>query len=152
MAAGDALIALLDRLIDLFNRQSLDLPDGLFTRRTQFRLNGVAYEEMLGRSPDDPLVLMLARGPAGYRFTVKAVQHALPDARLERGEIAEQSKDGMDIVRGEGWLSGHFRGTGDAAEILVGFELLVRGGSVDRVDATIDPDALAKVRHARLRP
>jgi len=152
MAAGEALIALLDRLIDLFNRQSLDLPDGLFTRRTQFRLNGVAYEEMLGRSPDDPLVLMLARGPAGYRFTVKAVQHALPDARLERGEIAEQSKDGMDIVRCEGWLSGHFRGTGDAAEILVGFELLARGGSIDRVDATIDPDALAKVRDARLRP
>ena len=152
MAAGEALIALLDRLIDLFNRQSLDLPDGLFTRRTQFRLNGVAYEEMLGRSPDDPLVLMLARGPAGYRFTVKAVQHALPDARLERGEIAEQSKDGMEIVRAEGWLSGHFRGTGDAAEILVGFELLVRGGSIDRVDATIDPEALAKLRDARLRP
>jgi hypothetical protein len=152
MAAGAALTALVDRLIDQFNRQSLDLPDGLFTRRTQFRLNGVAYEEMLGRSPDDPLVLMLARGPAGYRFTMKAVQHAVPDARLERGPIAGETKDGMDIVRCEGWLSGHFRGTGEAAHVLVGFELLVRGGSVDRVDATIDPAALERLRDARLRP
>lgn len=152
MAAGAGLIALVDRLIDLFNRQSLDLPDRLFTRRTQFRLNGVAYEEMLGRSPDDPLVLMLARGPAGYRFTVKAVQHALPDARLDRGEIAEEARDGMDIVRGEGWLSGHFRGSGDAANVLIGFELLVRGGSIDRVDATIESGALEKLREARLRP
>ena len=38
---------------------------------------------MLGRSPSDPLVLMIARGPAGYRFAIKALQHAIPDARVE---------------------------------------------------------------------
>src|SRR4029450_6263596 len=89
MASAARLTAVVDRLIELFNRQSLDLPDGLFTRQTQFRLNGVPFEHMLGRSPDDPLVLMLARGPAGYRFTAKAVQHAVLDARLERGELTE---------------------------------------------------------------
>src|SRR5262245_8098693 len=77
MAADAGLTAVVDRLIALFNRQSLDLPDGVFTRHTQFRLNGVPFEEMLGRSPDDPLVLMLARGPAGYRVTAKAVPHAV---------------------------------------------------------------------------
>ena len=91
MAPDAALTTIVDRLIDLFNRQSLDLPDGLFTRHTQFRLNGVPFEDMLGRSPGDPLVLMLARGPAGYRFAAKAVQHAVSDARLQRGELSEST-------------------------------------------------------------
>ena len=70
MAADQGLIARLDELIALFNRKSLDLPDGLFDRHTQFLLNGTPFESMLGRSAADPLVLMIARGPAGYRFAV----------------------------------------------------------------------------------
>ena len=86
MAADTTLIARIDRLIELFNNRSLDLPDGLFDRRTQFLLNGAPFESLLGQSPADPLILMLARGPAGYRFSVKALQHAIPDARVQRGE------------------------------------------------------------------
>src|SRR5262245_27652139 len=137
MAAGAGLTARLDRLIDLFNARSLDLPDGLFTRHTQFRLNSVPFEILLGRSADDPLVLMLARGPAGYRFALKAVQHAIPDARLERGEFEEQRTNDACIVKGKCWLSGGFRGTDERAEILVAIELSFRGDVVERADASV---------------
>ena len=59
MAASPPLNARLDELIALFNRRSLDLPDGLFDRRTQFLLNGKPFEAHagpLGRrsaGPDD---------------------------------------------------------------------------------------------------
>jgi hypothetical protein len=86
VAAGPEVASRIDELVALFNRRSLDLPGGLFDRRTQFLLNGTPFEAMLGRAPDDPLVLMIARGPAGYRFVVKALQHAVPDARIERGD------------------------------------------------------------------
>ena len=65
MAASEAVTTLVDRLVDLFNERSMDLPDGYFTRHTRLLLNGVAFEEMLGRAPNDPLVLMIARGAAG---------------------------------------------------------------------------------------
>src|SRR4029434_2641734 len=81
-------LARIDQLIALFNKKGMDLPAGLFDRRTQFLLNGSAYEILLGRSPTDPLILMLARGPSGYRFIVKALQHAVPDAVIERGDLA----------------------------------------------------------------
>ena len=81
-----------DELITLFNRHSMDLPDGFFSRQTQFVLNGIPFEERMGRSPNDPLVLMLTRGPAGYRFAAKAVQHAVPDAALQRGELSRTVK------------------------------------------------------------
>ena len=89
METSARVVTAIDQLIELFNRRSDDLPDGLFDRRTQFLLNGLSFEERLGRSPSDPLVLMLARGPAGYRFALKAIVHAVPDARLQRGDIAE---------------------------------------------------------------
>ena len=151
MATNPSLTAIVDRLIDLFNRQSLDLPDGLFTRHTQFRLNGVAFEEMLGR-PADPLVLMLARGPAGYRFTAKAVQRAIPDARLQRGDLSEsQSSDGH-VLTGQCWLSGAFRGTNEPAELLVDITLTLDGATVTRADASIDQRSVDQIREARLRP
>ena len=78
----------IDQLIVLFNKKGMDLPAGLFDRKTQFVLNGAAFETLLGRSATDPLVLMLAHGPAGYRFIVKALHHAVPDATIERGDLA----------------------------------------------------------------
>jgi hypothetical protein len=145
------MTAALDQLIALFNQRSLDLPDGMFTRHTQFRLNGVAFENMLGRAPDDPLVLMLARGAAGYRFTAKAVQHAIPDATVQRGELRQNSVDGRAVVEGEAWISGHYRGTGEAAEVLLSFVVVARAGAVERIDVTLDEPALSKVSDARRR-
>ena len=117
MAAGPSMIAQLDELIALFNRRSLDLPDGLFDRRTQFLLNGTPFEAMLGRSPADPLVLMIARGPAGYRFAAKALQHAVPDARVDRGELEPMA--GLDGVMVPLWLSGRLRGTDRPVEAVI---------------------------------
>ncbi len=145
------MTAVVDQLIALFNSRSLDLPDGVFSRHTQFLLNGVPFENMLGRAPADPLVLMLARGPAGYRFVLKALQHAVPDAVITRGELDELQHQGRNLTRGQCWLSGHLRGTGEAVELLIGFELTAKGTTVERAAATLDEPTLAKVRDARFR-
>jgi hypothetical protein len=153
MATSPALTAAVDQLIDLFNRRSMDLPDGVLTRNTQFLLNGVSFEERMGRSSDDPLVRMLTRGPAGYRFAAKALQHALPDAALQRGDITETSIDGVSrTLHAQCWISGHFRSSGDAADLLVNLELIVEGTSIARASAAIDERALSKLQEARLKP
>jgi len=151
MAASESMTGLVDQLIALFNARSLDLPDGYFTRQTQFLLNGVPFEATLGRPPDDPLILMLTRGPAGYRFTAKAVQHAVPDAMLQRGDIEETTADGGHVVRGQCWLSGHLRGKGEPVDLLVGVDIEFRGGKIARVNATLDRAAVARIQEARAR-
>lgn len=129
----------IDQLIALFNSKSMDLPDGLFDRKTQFVLNGSTFESLLSATPNDPLVLMLARGPAGYRFAAKALQHAVPDARLERGD-------------GGLWLSGHLRGGAEPINTVVSYSLkLAAAGWVEVAEATIDQPILDKIKEARLR-
>lgn len=148
MAPGSGLIERLHELTGLFNRKSMDLPDGLFDRKTQFLLNGAAFESLLGRSPADPLVLMLARGPAGYRFAAKAVQHALPDALLEHGAFVEA---GTGTISGECWLSGHLRGTGAAFNAVFQVEIQAaptgRAETVSVVMADAPLTALDAARH-----
>jgi hypothetical protein len=151
MAAGAAVDALVDELVALFNRRSLDLPDGWFTRHTRLLLNGVPFEAMLGRSPDDPLILMLARGAAGYRFSVKALQHAVPDAMLQRGAFDEHVEGDTQVFQGQCWMSGHLRGSGEPVEIVAGIELRVRGTALLSAEATLDPAIVARLREARLR-
>jgi hypothetical protein len=152
MEAGSSLVAHVDELIRLFNGRGMDLPEGLFTRRTQLLLNGVPFEALLGRSPDDPLVLMIARGPAGYRFAAKAVQHAVPDATLERGEIVADAADGHTIIKTSCWLSGHYRGSGDPANDVFDVSLIVSaGGAVEKAMVTLDEAAVSRLREARLR-
>ena len=130
----------IDQLIALFNSKSMDLPDGVFDRKTQFVLNGATFESLLSATPNDPLVLMLARGPAGYRFAAKALQHAVPDARLERGE-------------GGVWLSGHLRGSGESINVAVRVTTsLATAGWVEVAEATVDTPILDKIKEARLRP
>jgi len=148
---NDTLTARLDQLIALFNSRGLDLPDGLFDRRTQFALNGTPFEALLGRSPDDPLVLMLARGAAGYRFMLKALQHAVPDAAIQRGEPAGAGDPAVVSVRV--WLSGHLRETREPVDTVISLSARVApGGSVQTAEATLDPVVLDKLREARLRP
>jgi hypothetical protein len=150
MAASESVTTLVDELIALFNQRSMDLPDGYFTRHTQFRLNGVPFEEMLGRPPQDPLVLMIARGAAGYRFTAKAVQHAVPDAQLVRGELGLRSEGDLTVVTGQCWLSGHYRGTGDRVELLVDVELRLSGATLANANVTIDPALVERIQQARM--
>jgi hypothetical protein len=152
MAAGPILTAFVDELVKRFNERSLDLPDGYFTRHTQLLLNGVAFEEMLGRPASDPLVLMIARGAAGYRFTAKAIQHAVPDATLERGELAERVDGEEQVVNGQCWLSGHLRGLGEPLDLLADVELRFERGTLRRADVAVTPEQIARLQEARARP
>lgn len=145
------MIEKIDQLIALFNSKAMDLPDGLFDRKTQFVLNGAPFETLLGQPPDDPLVLMLTRGPAGYRFMTKALQHAVPDAKLERGEL--DLSDGVASAAGQVWLSGHLRETGEAINTVVDIALKIApAGWVERAEAKVEEGSLDKLREARLRP
>lgn len=139
--------AAIDRVIELFNAKAMDLPDGFFDRRTQFVLNGSTFETLLGRSDHDPLVLMLARGPAGFRFAAKALQHAMPDATLQRGDITGGPSNITTVL----WLSGTLRGTGETLKTVVDVILrLAPAGHVEVAEAQIDPVTLDQLRVARL--
>ncbi len=88
----------LARLAQAFNEGSLDVPEGLIDRGCVFRLNGVAYEDTMGRPLTDPIVRMVARGPAAYRFLAQAVRYALPDARLEVAEVVADHPAGATLA------------------------------------------------------
>ena len=149
MAPAQTVIDAIDAVIEDFNRRRLDLPDGFFDRKTQFVINGAPFETLLGQSPTDPLVLMLARGPAGFRFTAKALQHAIPDAKIERGEITSEPQ-GLAVQL---WLSGTLRGTAEAVNAVVAIKLkLAAAGHVEIAEAVIDEPTLEKIKQARLRP
>ena len=149
MATLQSLTAAIDRIIADYNKRKLDLPDGFFDRRTQFVINGAPFETLLGRDPNDPLILMLARGPAGYRFAAKALQHAIPDSKLERGDVEE----GPSTLSVKLWLSGTLRGTSQAVNTIVPIAMkLAAAGHVEIAEATVDADTLAGIREARLRP
>jgi hypothetical protein len=148
--AGSSLIERIDQLLALFHRRSEDVPDGLFDRRTQFVLNGVSFEERLGRSPTDPLVLMLTRGPSGYRFTLKSIQHAIPGARIERGDIQLTE---ATAVHCQCRLSGHLRGTGEGIDAVIAVRLeLTAVEVVQCAQATLGESDLHRIREARMRP
>ena len=148
MAALEGLTASIDQIIAFFNAKKMDLPDGFFDRKTQFVINGAPFETLLGQSPTDPLILMLARGPAGFRFTAKALQHAIPDARIERGDLVTDG-DPLTITT-KLWLSGALRGTGEAVNTVVAVTLkLNAAGIVDRAEGQVDEPALEKIRQAR---
>src|SRR5688500_656042 len=123
MAPAPTVMDAVDRVVEYFNKRTLDLPDGLFDRRTQFVINGAPFETLLGRAPDDPLILMLARGPAGYRFAIKALQHAVPDAKVSRAAVnATAQSPRIDVVLR---LTGNLRGSGDAIDVAVAIVLTV---------------------------
>ena len=150
MAAPQALIAALDQTLAYFNARKMDLPDGLFDRKAQFVLNGAPFETLLSATPNDPVVLMLSRGPAGYRFTAKALQHAVPDMIVERGDVITDG-DPFKIWT-KVWMSGRLRGTGEALNALVTVTLhLTQSTTITVAEATVDLKDLQKIRDARLR-
>jgi hypothetical protein len=141
--------AAIDRVIEDFNRRRMDLPDGFFDRRTQFVINGAPFETLLGGSASDPLILMLARGPAGFRFTAKALQHAIPDVRLERLDIGAGGDPREISIKLS--MSGKLRGSGEAVNAIVPVTLkLAAAGPVEVAEATVEPAVLDKIRQARL--
>jgi hypothetical protein len=79
------------------------------------------------------------------------VQHAVPDARIERGELDEITDGDARVVTGQCWLSGHYRGTGEPVDLLVDVEMRFRGPMLERANVIIDPARLQQLQHARLR-
>lgn len=146
MAAAAGVIAAIDQVIAFFNARKMDLPDGFVDRKTQFLINGAPFETLLGQNPDDALVLMLTRGPAGLRFTAKGLQHAVVDAHIERGEVVSEPA----ALTTRLWLSGRLRDTGEVINEVVDVSLrLNANGSVETAAAIMDPAALEKIRQAR---
>jgi hypothetical protein len=147
-----ATTILLDRLsalVGLFGRGSLDLPDGVLTHDTVYRLNGVAYDTTLGRTAPDPLARLVGRGAGGYRFLVKALRFALADLSLEIGALERTSLDAGCRLAGRGRLAGTLRG-GDAfaedVDIVFTFDDL---GRLTAIDAGLDVAAVARIQAAR---
>jgi hypothetical protein len=148
-----ATTILLDRLsglVGLFDRGSLDLPDGTLTHDTVFRLNGVAYDAALGRPPDDPLVRLVGRGPGGYRFLLKALRFGLPDGRLAIGVLERTSLDGGCRLAGHSRLEGTLRGSGEAfaADVALAFTF-DDVGRLTAIDTSMDPLQVARIQAAR---
>ena len=148
-----ATTILLDRLsalVALFDRGSLDLPDGMLTHDTVFSLNGLAYDAALGRPASDPLARLVGRGPGGYRFLLKALRFALPDVRLAIGSLERTSLDTGCRLAGDGQLSGTLRGTGEAFTSDVGLTFTFDDiGRLIAIDAELDAAAVARIHAAR---
>jgi hypothetical protein len=151
------LIASIDQVIAFFNARKMDLPDGLFDRKTQFVINGAPFETLLGaaQSPTDPLILMLTRGPAGFRFTSKGLQHALPDARIVRlstppTQLVESASLEAGDLSFRLQLSGTLRDSGEAVDAAVDVTLrLTPAGLVETAEASMDAATLQKIQQAR---
>ncbi len=144
--SSSPLVSRLDELIACFNRRVMDVPEGFFDRDAQFTLNGVAFETLLGRVEDDPLIRMIARGAAGYRFAAKPLLHALDTVLVSRAEVAEA--DGRARVRLA--LRGTLRGSGAVLDEIVSVDLaLTSTAAGSRADVVISDAGLDKIRTAR---
>lgn len=140
------LVAMLDDLIACFNRRVMDVPDGFFDRNAQFTLNGRTFESMLGRADDDPLIRMIARGPAGYRFAAKPLLHALETVLVSRMDFDGNASRARAVLA----LRGTLRGSGTVLDEMVTIDLtLTPAASVGRADVMIGEGALDRIRSAR---
>jgi hypothetical protein len=144
--SGPPLQQRLDDLIAYFNRRLMDVPDDLFDRNAQYTLNGQTFESLLGRADDDPLIRMIARGAAGYRFAAKPLLHALETVLVSRMDLHHDAERARAVLA----LRGTLRGTGAVLDELVTVDLaLTATGSVQRADVMIGEGALDRIRSAR---
>jgi hypothetical protein len=136
----------LDRLIACFNRRVMDVPDEFFDRNAQFTLNGRTFESMLGRDDEDPLIRMIARGAAGYRFAAKPLLHALETVLVSRMDFTAHAGRARAVLA----LRGTLRGSGAVLDEMTTVDLtLTPTGTVQRADVTIAETALDRIRAAR---
>ncbi len=131
------------------NQGSLDLPGDLLHRQATFRLNGVAYEDIMGRPPTDPLVRLVARGPGAYRLLFTALRFALttPEVAIRDLDIAR------GLATGHVDLSGVLRDTGEAWTTSCDLVLIIDvDGRITEVGVQMDPAAVARIQRARAAP
>lgn len=145
----EPLRARLTELMDSLKRGRLDVPDGLLDRNAAFSLNGTPYETLLGRDPDDPLIRLIARGPAGYRFAAQALIRALgtPTVSIDR---FDEVPPGYELTA---TLAGTLRGASEPVRCPVILRLTTTlSGGVATADVVIDPAVLTRLDHARSQP
>ncbi|MEQ1897339.1 MAG: hypothetical protein ABL971_08130 [Vicinamibacterales bacterium] len=142
----ETLRARLKELFSLLSLGRLDVPDGLLDRQAAYALNGQAYEVLLGRSADDPLVRLIARGPAGYRFAAQALIRALGKPTL----VIERWEDAQAVIEVAGRLSGTLRGSSETIDCPVTLHLTTTpSAGIATAAVTIDPRVLARIDQAR---
>jgi hypothetical protein len=140
------VLARFDELIACFNRRVMDVPDGLFDRDARFSLNGATFESILGQRDDDPLVRMIARGAAAYRFAAKPLLHAFETVLVSRMDYQHEGSR----VRIRLTLRGTLRGTGELLDELVDVDMaLTPEGSVARTDVAVSERTLQQIKRAR---
>jgi hypothetical protein len=140
------LLSLIDELIGYFNRRVMDVPDGFFDRNARFTLNGRTFESLLGRTDDDPLIRMIARGAAGYRFAAKPLLHALDTVLVSRMDFTADAERARTMLA----LRGTLRGSGTVLDEMVTVDLAITpAGAVQRADVMIAEGALDRIRAAR---
>ena len=138
----------MDELVAAFNRGSLDVPANFFTARTVFVLNGRSYESLLGGSPDDPLIRLLARGAAGYRTAAKALQYALTSPTIIVESFADAGSSGSHVASLR--VDGRWRDTGEPFSGLATLRLGGAGSELASVDVLCAEEYLARIAASRL--
>jgi hypothetical protein len=145
-----ALLARLQGLVEAFNRASLDVPDGTIDRRCTFRLNGTSYAESMGQPLSSPLVRLVALGPAGYRFLAQAVRYAMPDARLELGDVTVTHHKHGGLATGVATFGGTFRGRRMPTDTRVDYAFVVNeAASVTELGVHAPQALIAAIAEAR---
>jgi hypothetical protein len=144
--AGVTLEARVEQLLAYFNRGILDVPDDLFDKNAVLILNGVPYEMRLGRNADDPLVRLIARGAAGYRFIAQALLRALDRASATVGTLGT----GSDVASGTILLQGWLRGSNDRLEEVLDISMtLTPRGAIQSVNVSMREETIARLKEAR---
>jgi hypothetical protein len=146
MLTPGQFIARMTEWVDMFNRGSLDLPDDLLHRQATFRLNGTAYEDLMGRPATDPIVRLVARGPGGYRLLFTALQYALTAPAIALRDL--------DVSRGlatcHADLTGTLRDTGapftGSADLALAIDV---DGRITEVGLQMDPEVVQRILRAR---
>ena len=138
----------LHTLIAAFNRGSLDVPAHFFTPRTTFSLNGRSYESILGGSPDDPLIRLLARGAAGYRTAAKALQYALRRPLIVVESLSEP--DGSGLRTASIRVEGELRDSNEPFSTVANLCLRDTHGELTSADVVCAEHDLARIAASRL--
>ena len=148
---SDTTLERIARLVALFNEGSLDVPDGLIARTCVFRLNGVAYEETMGRPVSDPLVRLVSRGPAAYRLLSQALRYAAPDVRVRLERVMAPAGADGGLVTGTAYLEGTLRG-GEPLKARAAVALVADAqGALAEMAAVLDEQHLIALAKARER-
>lgn len=137
----------LNALVAAFNRGSLDVPANFFTPRTTFALNGRAYESILGGSPDEPLIRLLARGAAGYRTAAKALQYALQQPSVVLESLGEPDDSGLCTAQLR--VKGELRNSREPFTTSVSLHLACDGRELGSVNAICAEGDVARIAAAR---